>query len=248
MVKTVFFDVGGTLLHPDLDRLLAPLLTRVNPSPAQLAAADRAAKYSIPATSAGGTSAAACAVVSSPGNSGPVATGPGDHEDTTNNGHWRVFFVHLLAALGGCDDLLPELVARAADSSYWTVLAAAAPETLAQLRRRYRLAVISNADGGIRRLLDRAGIADFFEQVIDSGLVGCEKPDPRIFQTALSAMGAEAVTSVYVGDIYGIDYCGAAGVGMQAVLMDPAGVYAGWPAPSLRSLAELPAWLGSRGA
>lgn len=224
MINTVFFDVGGTLLQPDLDRLMAPLLKRAKPTSEQLAAADRASKYSIPVN-------ADAAAPSRDNGSQPV-----------NKGHWQVYFEDLLGALGCCHDLLPELVARAGDSSFWSVLDPETPKTLRELRQSYRLAVISNADGRIRELLERTQLAAYFEQIIDSGLAGSEKPDPQIFQAALKAMDAEAGSSLYVGDLYGIDYCGARRVGMKAVLLDPAGVYDGWPAPRIKSLTELPEW------
>ena len=225
-MEAIFFDLGGTLLHPDMKRLLQPLLVRRTPSPEQLAEADRAAKHAIPPRV--------------PGQSSGGAAVPGT---SINQGHWQVYFEKLLMLLEGCDDLLEELVARAGDSSYWTILDPAAPKTLGLLRQSYRLGVISNADGRIRQLLEQAGIQDCFEQVFDSGLMGCEKPDPRIFRAALTGMGVEATASLYVGDLYGIDYCGATAVGMQAVLLDPAGLYRHWPAASLRALADLPAWI-----
>ncbi len=223
MIETIFFDVGGTLLHPDMDWLLQPLLVRCKPTPEQLAEADRASKHSIPP--------------------GGALSAPGAR---TNKGHWQFFFESLLAQLDGCGDLLTELVARAGDSSYWSLLDPAAVETLGRLSHDYRLAVISNADGSIGRVLETAGIREFFAQVTDSGRIGCEKPNPRIFEAALAAMKAEASASLYVGDIYGVDYCGATAAGMQAVLLDPAGFYRDWPAPAIGSLAELPGWIKAR--
>lgn len=220
MIETVFFDVGGTLLHPDLERMLEPLLRRCRPTPAQLAEADRASRHSIPPRDA-------------------MAPAP----TRTNKGHWSFYFERLLEQLDGCQDLLGELVARASDSSYWSLLDPAAIPTLDRLRRQYRLAIISNADGQIGRILEQAGIRRLFEQVTDSGCVGCEKPDPRIFAAALDSMQARPETSLYVGDIYGIDYCGATAAGMRAVLLDPACVYRGWPAPAIAGLADLPAWI-----
>lgn len=227
MIDTIFFDVGGTLLDPDLPRMLTPLPERARPTAEQLAAADRAAKHAIPPRTETGAAGKL-------GQDGPV-----------NKGHWTVFFETLLKAVD-CEDLLGEMLRRAGDSAYWTLLDAAVPPVLAELKRGYRLAVISNADGRIDRVLQAARIADFFEQIIDSGRVGLEKPDPRVFGAALEAMGSQAERSLYVGDIYGIDYCGATAVGMQAVLLDRTGVYDGWPVECLRSLTKLPAWLAAR--
>ena len=144
--------------------------------------------------------------------------------------------------------MLPELTARAGDSSYWTLVDPDAAATLEELRLRYRLAVISNADGKIRAVLERGGLARYFEAIVDSGCVGVEKPDRRIFQAGLQAMQAEARESLYVGDIYGIDFCGATAAGMCALLLDPDEVYAGWDAQRIARLKELPGWLESQPA
>ena len=219
MINSIFFDVGGTLIHPDLGALLAPLLARVQPSAEQLAAADRAAKY----------------LGRHNGDDSPALR--------TNTGHWQVYLDTLVRSLGCCQELLPELSARAANSSYWTMVDPAAASILLQLKSDYRLAVISNADGRIRDVLTRAGLAEFFDQITDSRLVGCEKPHPRIFQSALQGMNARPEEALYVGDIYDIDYRGATGAGMRAVLLDPDGIYRDWRVPRLSSLQELPGWL-----
>ena len=40
-------------------------------------------------------------------------------------------------------------------------------------------------------------------------------------------MEAKAEDSLYVGDVYSVDYLGATGVGMQGILMDVSGAYRG---------------------
>ncbi len=226
-LKNIFFDVGGTLLFPDMERMLAPLLERVQPAAEQLAAADRAAKYSFPLN----------------GNA-PLPAG-GAYRVATNKGHWQVFFERLLESLGCCRELLPELVKRASNSGYWTIVDADAPAILGELRRQYRLGVISNADGHIHQVLGCAGLAQYFDKITDSGVVGYEKPDRRIFQAALQAMGAEPNQSLYVGDIYAIDYVGATTAGIQGLLIDPDRVYRDWGAPCIERLCDLPQWMNS---
>ena len=83
------------------------------------------------------------------------------------------------------------------------------------------------------------GLGRFFEHVIDSGNVGHEKPAPQIFQAALAAMAVAPELAIYVGDIYSVDYLGAQKVGMQAMLMDAAGVYATRNLPRIDSLDQL---------
>jgi putative hydrolase of the HAD superfamily len=103
--------------------------------------------------------------------------------------------------------------------------------------------VISNADGRIDAVLTRCGICDCFASITDSGNVGHEKPHPAIFAAALREMKADPADSLYVGDVYSVDYVGARQAGMQAVLFDVAGAYRGQEHPRVESLSELESWL-----
>jgi HAD superfamily hydrolase (TIGR01549 family) len=228
-LTTIFFDVGGTLIHPDMDSLMAPLLERTRPGDRELAHASFVAKRALRCSA----------------NRAEPSTSEGldSHAGPVNRGHWYIFFKELLDQLGESEDLLPELVARAGVSDYWRLVDPEASATLAHLRTKYRLGIISNADGHIARVLERGGLARFFDVVIDSRLAGYEKPDPRIFRAALEQIGTGAEQSLYVGDIYEIDYAGAREAGMHAVLVDPHSVYADWNVARISSLAELPRWI-----
>jgi len=95
-------------------------------------------------------------------------------------------------------------------------------DTLTELQRRgYILGVISNSDGRLRQVLDRASLTRYFTCVIDSGVVGFEKPDPRIFHLAVEAAEAEPARCAYVGDIYAVDIEGARRAGLTGILLDP---------------------------
>ena len=76
-----------------------------------------------------------------------------------------------------------------------------------------------------------------------SGLVGVEKPHPEIFRQALQKMNAAPEESLYVGDMYSVDYLGATGAGMQAILMDVPGAYHERGVERVQSLEELRASL-----
>ena len=123
-------------------------------------------------------------------------------------------------------------------SSNWRVIRPGTRELLQRLGQRYPLAVISNADGKIEEVLKRCEIADCFATITDSGLVGYEKPHPVIFQEALQAMGAKPDESLYVGDVYSVDYLGATRAGMQGMLLDVAGAYRNMKVPRVESLVE----------
>ena len=88
------------------------------------------------------------------------------------------------------------------------------------------LGVVSNSDGRADEALQAAGLRQYFDSVIDSSVVGVEKPDPRIFRAALDALGVAAGETLYVGDIYEIDIEGARAAGIEAVLLSESG-----PAP-----------------
>ncbi len=80
------------------------------------------------------------------------------------------------------------------------------------------LIVVSNSEGRLAELLTEIGLAELFAVVIDSGRVGIEKPDRRIFELALADLGAAgAAPPVHVGDSWAADIAGALGAGWRAV-------------------------------
>ena len=83
--------------------------------------------------------------------------------------------------------------------------------------------VVSNSDGSVEKSLARAGLRELVDQVVDSHLVGHEKPDPAIFEHALAISGAERERTLHVGDMYTADVLGARAAGLAAVLLDPHG-------------------------
>jgi putative hydrolase of the HAD superfamily len=87
----------------------------------------------------------------------------------------------------------------------------------------YRLAVVSNSDGRAEEALVVAGLRRRFELVVDSQLVGVEKPDPRIFQMALEMLRLPPANALYVGDLYEVDVVGARRAGLDVILLDPLG-------------------------
>jgi putative hydrolase of the HAD superfamily len=102
----------------------------------------------------------------------------------------------------------------------WSGIAPDAHETLARLRRAgLRLGVVSNSDGRVEEALTAAGLRSYFDIVVDSALVGVEKPDPAIFRAALEALNVAAEEALYVGDLYEVDVLGANAAGMAAVLL-----------------------------
>ena len=103
------------------------------------------------------------------------------------------------------------------------------PEALAAVRR-VRAAglvagVISNSNGSVRSILEETGLAAHLDFIIDSSVVGVEKPDPRIFELGLREAAVRPDQAVYVGDLYSVDVLGARGAGLDGILLDPGGFW-----------------------
>ena len=222
-VRFIFFDVGNTLLFPNRSRILAPLQGRgQEPTHEQWLQVERKTK--------------------------PEFDQIVQNRALVDHGFWWMFYTQLLENLGlpSEDDLRNALVRNTQNSANWDQIL---PETCATLQRigqDHATAVISNADGRIEHVLRRCGIADCFHSITDSGIVGSEKPHPAIFEAALREMQAKPSESLYVGDVYSIDYLGARNAGMEAVLFDASGAYRDRILPRVESLLELEDWLGRR--
>jgi putative hydrolase of the HAD superfamily len=171
-----------------------------------------------------------------------MMTGTTTNTGSADHGFWWMFYSQLLSEIGlqnDADAICDQLVASIRHSGNWDMIRPGTAEQLREIGERYRIAVISNADGGIEDVLHRCGIARCFRTITDSGHVGYEKPHPEIFRQALKSMNAAPGESLYVGDVYSVDYLGATGAGMQAVLMDVPGAYREKGVPRVESLAEL---------
>lgn len=213
----IFFDVGNTLLFPNRARMLQPIPVERHPSLATWQALERRTKKEFDLG---------------------LMSGKVDH------GFWWTFHTYLLQELNSLDDGVRDaLVTNTQNSANWDQILPGTRAALDRIRRQYKIAVISNADGRIDAVLTRCGICDCFATITDSGNVGHEKPHPEIFAAALRTMKADPADSLYVGDVYSVDYVGARNAGMQAVLFDVAGAYRDREFPRVDSLAELENWL-----
>jgi HAD superfamily hydrolase (TIGR01549 family) len=107
----------------------------------------------------------------------------------------------------------------------------------------HQLAVVSNWDYSLSRVLETFGVRSYFSTVLASLEVGWEKPDSRIFEFALEMEGVSADQALHIGDNPVDDVQGAQAVGLRAILLDRTGASPG----ALRSLDELeehPIWRG----
>ena len=91
------------------------------------------------------------------------------------------------------------------------------------LRPYFQLGVVSNYQGNLRPCLDELGLADLFDAISDSRLVGVRKPDRAIFDLTLAELDCDPVTSWMVGDNPGTDIEPAAAIGMATCWIAPPG-------------------------
>ncbi len=218
-VRVIFFDVGNTLLFPNRQRIHAPLVERgIVPEDERLRDLECRTKNQF--------------------------DGMMTKNGSTDHSFWWMFYSQLLSEIGVSkadeyDAIRDQLVAGIRNSANWDTIRPGTAEQLRAIGERYQIAVISNADGRIEDVLQKCGIASCFRSITDSGLVGYEKPHPEIFRHALNGMKATPEESLYVGDVYSVDYLGATGAGMQALLMDVPGAYRDKGVPRVESLQEL---------
>jgi putative hydrolase of the HAD superfamily len=220
----VSFDLGSTLVYLDPTRLAALLADHgVETSPASLLTVEQAAR--------------------------DLTDHPALIAGRTGDELWRLFLDALLAGIGVPPGprrrALVDLVERENENHrLWAHVPPDVPPLLDRLRAAgYRLLVVSNGGGGVRSFLESRGLAGAFEVIVDSFLVGVEKPDPRIFDLVLDPIGVPSERVVHVGDFYYVDVIGAERAGLTGVLLDPSATRSQGRCPSIRTLMEIEAFL-----
>ena len=219
-IQTVFLDAGGILVNPNWSRVSDALSRHgVDVSSAILAAAEPRAKKRLDT---------------------------GDTINATNDQQrgWTYFNLVLTEAgvplSSATAAALAELHAYHQTHNLWETVPDEVLPALAALRAAgLRLVVLSNANGTLHRAFDRLGLTTSFDVIFDSHNEGVEKPDPRFFQIALERSGADAATTVHVGDLYHVDVAGARAAGLTPVLLDVGGLYPDCDCLRVSSLTEL---------
>jgi HAD superfamily hydrolase (TIGR01549 family) len=83
--------------------------------------------------------------------------------------------------------------------------------------RGAKIAVLSNSEGRLSELLHEISIADPFAVVVDSGRIGIEKPDRRIFDHTLAALDMTGADPIHIGDSWAADIVGARDAGWRSI-------------------------------
>lgn len=161
---------------------------------------------------------------------------PAAERAAAERGWWRAVVAHAFGpGVTGpsLDALFAALFAHYAGGAAWQVLPGVSG-TLATLRARgLRLAVVSNFDARLHRVLAECGLAAAVDRVLASTEVGWAKPAPEIFAHACDALGVNPADTLHVGDSLREDAVGARGAGLHAAWVGPA-------APAADGVAHLP--------
>jgi len=121
----------------------------------------------------------------------------------------------------------------------WRVFDDVVP-VLSELREAgARLAIVSNWDSGLPTLLERLGLASWFDTIVVSHLEGVEKPRPELFLRAVARLGGSPGEALHVGDVPELDGAGATAAGIANVIVDRRSHLRAEPAP-LADLSTVP--------
>ncbi|HEM60921.1 MAG TPA: HAD family hydrolase [Chloroflexi bacterium] len=201
--RIITLDVGGTLIfpHPSVGEVYSEVLARHE----VVAPADEIEKR-FGEIFAG------------------LRTDPRPHvDDAEEKRFWRELVGQVLDGL--CDArvfpaVFDELYGAFAVPERWR-LADDALETIRKLGARgYQLAILSNADTRIRRVLKGLGILAEIPDAFISAEIGFEKPDPRIFRHVERTLGAKPEDFLHVGDSDFHDGGGARAAGWEVLILD----------------------------
>ncbi len=89
-------------------------------------------------------------------------------------------------------------------------------QLLTSLSQQYELRLLTNGSAEMQQQkIDRAGLADFFSQIIISGEFGVDKPDPAIFNHAINGYAAQQC--MMIGDDAMRDIAPAHRLGLKTV-------------------------------
>lgn len=224
MLRAVLFDAAGTLI-----RLRRPVGETY-------AAAAREQGVSLPAAHVEDAFRRVLAGM-------PTMVFPGLEGEALRDaerGWWRELVRRTFRAADGSarfrdlEGLFAALFAHYGTAAAWTPAPGAREALRGLAARGLRLGVASNFDHRLPGLLAELGLLPPLERVVLPGEVGAAKPDRRLFEAAVSALGVSAHETVYVGDDPERDVAGARAAGLRAVAVT-----------ELATLASLPAHLSA---
>jgi putative hydrolase of the HAD superfamily len=98
----------------------------------------------------------------------------------------------------------------------WSLLPGAA-EFLERTAHQRRALVTNGRLALVKAKLRKCGIAGAFHAVVTPDVCGASKPDPKVFQYALDALGVSACNAIMIGDNFEVDIAPARALGMNTL-------------------------------
>jgi len=208
-VSAVVFDIGGVFTYPDYQPVAQRLTTLGVTAPDDLDEYRRAHHAGVLALARA-------------------------HESRLSDEYWLAYDAAYGLSLGVANDQVTDV--RTAIRTGWDWVHADNVQAFHHLvSTGMPTAVVSNNDGTAPDQMRDHGVCQVGDgplpsvaAIVDSTLVGAAKPDPRIFDPALTALGLDAASVLYVGDTVHADVAGAMAAGMQVVQLDPFDHHAGY--------------------
>jgi epoxide hydrolase-like predicted phosphatase len=93
-------------------------------------------------------------------------------------------------------------------------------ELVRRLRRKYALAIISNATDALHETLAGYNLAGEFDLIVGSAYEGIMKPNPAIYQRTLDRLTCPSESAIFIDDAPA-NVAGAQAIGMKAILFNP---------------------------
>jgi putative hydrolase of the HAD superfamily len=201
MLKAIFFDGAGTLIHlpKSVGYHYALVGTRVGLD-LDVAALDRAFTE--------------CWEQTPPR---PAIEGPREDDD---KGWWRELVYQVLDKVASRtseldrDAFFEVAYSHFAEAGVWELYPEVI-EILQTLRPHFELAVVSNFDGRLRMILEQLGVSQFFSHFFLSSELGADKPDPLIYLRAVKLSRLAPNEVLHVGDDPARDWEAAKAAGLS---------------------------------
>ena len=223
--KAIFFDAGGTLLHPFPS--VGEIYQKVGAKYGCRAKADQLEKsfHEVCLRKDGLTSLAS------------------HSSEKVERDWWHHLVAEVFsggAAVQDFETFFEELYDVFARPESWR-LYPGVPEVLRELKKRgKRVGIVSNWDSRLFKLCEGLGLEKYVDFVLASAVFGASKPSPRIFEEALRQSRVLPEEAIHVGDSIEDDVNGALGAGLKAILIDRTHGGRSTPSvPTIRDLKEL---------
>ncbi len=152
-----------------------------------------------------------------------------------------------LRELGVDPELAPEMVDEGSRllPGLYELFPDTVPFLVEARARGLRLAIVSNWDVSLPRVLAAHGLDRLVDEVYASLVVGAEKPDPTMIRLAMASAGVDASQTLHVGDDPVDDLGAAQNAGVQGLLIDRTDVsHAPLRSTTISTLMEVLDWIG----